>query len=85
MEGVSISLVRTISRGARKTPAIPIADTATNKELSGEGEEMMSIPPAAAGLPVKLYCDIPGSGKAKSAARKDRMKDVKVDRSREWT
>lgn len=46
VEGVSMSFVRAISRGASITPAIPAAETATAREESGDGEESMSSPPA---------------------------------------
>lgn len=45
VEGVRISFVRAMSRGARTIPAIPAAETATAKEDSGEGEQRMSRPP----------------------------------------
>ena len=41
-----MSLVRTISRGARAIPAMPAEDTATNKEANGEGDDNISSPPA---------------------------------------
>ena len=45
VEGVSMSFVRAISRGASITPAIPAAETATAREESGDGEKSMSSPP----------------------------------------
>lgn len=80
-----MSFVRIMSRGARKTPAIPAADTATKREFSGEGEESMSMPPAAVGLGDSVAKEMPGSGMANNAARKDRRRDVRVDRRRECT
>ena len=46
VEGVSMSWVRAISRGARKRPVIPAADTDTARDVSGEGEARISRPPA---------------------------------------
>lgn len=45
VEGVRMSFVRAMSRGARTMPAIPAAETATAKEDSGEGEQSISRPP----------------------------------------
>ena len=46
IDGVNISLVRTISRGARTIPAIPAAEMTTAREVRGEGDERISSPPA---------------------------------------
>lgn len=46
MEGVSINLVLAMSKGARIMPAIPAAETATTKDVNGEGEDKTSNPPA---------------------------------------
>ena len=46
VEGVSIIFVLATSRGARITPAMPAADTATAREASGDEDERMSRPPA---------------------------------------
>lgn len=46
VEGVRMSFVRAMSRGARIMPAIPAAETETAREVSGDGEERMSSPPA---------------------------------------
>lgn len=45
VEGVRMSFVRAISRGARMMPATPAAETATANEPSGDGEESISRPP----------------------------------------
>ena len=45
VEGVRISLVRAMSKGARMIPAIPAADTATVKDARGDGEDNKSRPP----------------------------------------
>ena len=45
-EGVSISLVRAVSRGVRIMPATPAAETARTSDDNGEGEESISRPPA---------------------------------------
>lgn len=46
IDGVNISFVRTISRGARTIPAIPAAEITTASEVRGEGEDRISSPPA---------------------------------------
>lgn len=45
VEGVSISLILAMSRGARTTPAMHAAETATDKEAMGVGELRISRPP----------------------------------------
>ena len=84
VEGVSISFVRAISRGASMIPAILAAATATAKEAIGTGEERMSKPPAG---PVEglIWKEIFGSGTAKTVARKERVKEVMADNKTEWT
>ena len=83
VEGVRMSFVRAISRGARMIPATPAAETATAREESGDGEESISRPPAKVedGDPVK---ESPGSGSESKADKKDRTKEVMVDRRIEW-
>ena len=46
VDGVSITFVLAISSGARMTPAIPAAETATASEASGDEDESTSRPPA---------------------------------------
>ena len=46
VEGVRMSFVRAISRGASIIPARPAAETATISEANGEGEDSISRPPA---------------------------------------
>ena len=46
VEGVRMSIVRAMSRGASNMPAKPAAETATASEADGEGEDNMSSPPA---------------------------------------
>lgn len=46
VEGVRMSFVRAMSRGASITPARPAAEAATANEASGEGEDNISRPPA---------------------------------------
>ena len=84
VDGVRMSFVRAISRGARRIPAMPAAETATRSEASGEGEESMSSPPALLkdGVPVK---ESPGSGRENSAEKKDRTKEAIVDERMEYT
>ena len=83
VEGVKISFVRAMSRGASMMPARPAEETATASETNGEGEDNMSRPPAyeTDGIAEK---DIPGSGKAKNAEKNDRTKEVIVDKRIEW-
>lgn len=80
VEGVRMSFVLAISRGARSTPVIPAADTAMAKDVKGEGEARISRPPAY----VKegdIWKERPGSGRARRAERNDRAKEVIVDKS----
>lgn len=79
MEGVRISFVRAISRGARKTPAIPAAETVTARETNGEGDDKISSPPTLV-KDVDSCSERPGSGKARRAERNDRAKEVIVER-----
>lgn len=84
VEGVRISFVRAISRGARMIPAIPAAETVTARDISGDGEDRISSPPTL----VKgedNWSERPGSGRARRADRNDRAKEVIVERSIEWT
>ena len=83
MEGVRINFVRAMSRGARRTPAIPAAETDTMREFKGDGEERMSRPPVAVEDGDMEGKESPGSGRASSAARKERKNDVDVDRRSE--
>lgn len=46
VEGVRMSVVRAISRGASMMPAKPAAETATASEAKGDGDDNMSRPPA---------------------------------------
>lgn len=46
VEGVRMSFVRAMSRGASIMPAKPAAETATASEANGEGEDNISSPPA---------------------------------------
>ena len=46
VEGVRMSFVRAMSRGASIMPAKPAAETATVSEAHGEGEDKISRPPA---------------------------------------
>lgn len=78
MEGVSISFVRAISKGARITPAMPAAETATAKEERGDGEERISSPPVC--MNDDVWKERPGSGRPKRAETKERAKDVIVDK-----
>ena len=84
VDGVRIIFVRAISRGERRIPVMPAAETATRSEASGEGEESMSSPPALLkdGVPVKVS---PGSGRESSAEKKDRTKEVIVEERIEYT
>ena len=84
VDGVRMSFVRAISRGARRIPVMPAAETATSSEESGEGELSMSSPPALLkdGVTVK---ESPESGRDSRAEKKDRTKEVIVDERIECT
>ena len=79
VEGVRMSFVRAMSRGASMMPAKPAEETATASEANGEGEDSISRPPTCEtdGTDVK---ESPGSGSAMNAERNDRTKEVMVDR-----
>ena len=53
VDGVIMSFVRTMSMGAKITPAIPAALTAAARLNSGEAEERISKPPTADGLYIR--------------------------------
>ncbi|KAL8709517.1 MAG: hypothetical protein Q9220_005759 [cf. Caloplaca sp. 1 TL-2023] len=80
VDGVSMSFVLAISSGANSMPARLAAETAIASEAAGVGEESISRPPTdpAAGL---IWNERLGSGMANIAAKKDRVKDVMVDKS----
>lgn len=59
---------------------MPAAKTTTAKELKGEGEDKTSRPPVRLRCEEKLR-ERPGSGRARRADRKDRIKEVTVDAS----
>ena len=46
VDGVRMSLVRAMSSGESRMPAIPDADTATAREVRGDGDARISSPPA---------------------------------------
>lgn len=46
VEGVKMSFVRAMSRGASIMPAKPAAEMATASEANGDGDDNMSRPPA---------------------------------------
>ena len=46
VEGVRMSFVRAMSRGASIMPAKPAAEMATASEANGDGDDNMSRPPA---------------------------------------
>ena len=79
VEGVRMSFVRAMSRGASMMPAKPAEETATASEARGEGDDNISRPPAweTDGTAVK---ESPGSGSAMNAERNDRIKEVNMDR-----
>lgn len=80
VDGVTISFVRTISRGAKMAPAMPAALTATIKLAMGESEFRTSMPPAPPALAVGVDETKvrPGSGRARTAERKERANEVTV-------
>ena len=81
MEGVSISCVRAMSRGASIIPARPAAETETRREVRGEVEDRMSSPPEAGLLAVAGddAKERPGSGRARKAEKQERIKEEIVD------
>ena len=87
VEGVSINLVRAISRGARIIPAIPAAPTAANRLANGEGEDRTSSPLATVKVGIEVGViprkEIPGSGRARRAQSRERAKEVIVERRTE--
>ena len=83
VEGVRMSFVRAISRGASIIPARPAAETATNSEANGEGEDSISRPPAVDN-DWDAVKESPGSGNAMNAEKNDRTKEVIVERRIEW-
>lgn len=82
VEGVRISFVRAISRGARRIPAMLAAETVTAREMSGDGEDRISSPPALFN-DEDNWSERPGSGSARRAERNDRAKDVIVEKRTE--
>jgi hypothetical protein len=60
--GVTMSRVRTISRGARRVAAMAVAATATPSDVNGLGLSNMSSPPMLAADPTR-----PGSGMLRRA------------------
>ena len=84
VEGVSMSFVLAMSRGASIMPATLAAKTATASDDIGAGEDRISRPPAEP-VDVLMGKDRLGSGIAKIAARNERVKEVRVERKIEWT
>jgi hypothetical protein len=86
VEGVSMSLVRAMSMGARIMPARPEADTVAKRAARGAGDERMSIPVREEGPGRELPADrdMPGSGRARTAQIKERRKVVSVERRTLW-
>ena len=76
VEGVRMSFVRMMSSGARTTPAIPAAATATPSDARGYGESTISSPPTPE--PTSR----PGSGTLSSTLRRLLVHDSIVFRSR---
>lgn len=71
--------VLAMSNGARIEPAIPAAETAIAREMNGDGDERTSRPPAYVNG-VDGRKEKPGSDKPETAATKERVKDVTVER-----
>lgn len=84
VEGVSMIFVLAISRGASSEPAMPAADTAIARDVSGDVDERISRPPAYVNG-VDIRKERPGSGKTRIAERKERVNDVIVDNRIEYT
>lgn len=78
-----------MSIGARITPARPAALTAAARLINGFGDEVISRPPTAVGIDIRyggVDCDmeIPGSGRARRAHRRERTKAVTVEKRTLW-
>jgi len=73
-EYMGLYRVRTISNGARSTPAIPAAATAMPRLAHGDGESAISSTP----VPKTPEGRRPGSGMLRSAARRDRVQHSMV-------
>jgi len=89
VDGVSISRVRAISIGANMTPAIPAALTAVARLIKGFDDEVTSSPPTADGIDIRYGgvdwdIEMPGSGSARSAHKRERTKAVMVERRTLW-
>ena len=87
VEGVRIRYVRAMSRGARTTDARADAETATRREERGEGEERISRPPTGAlveGVRRFMVGRPLGSGRDRSAARRERVQVVRVEKRILW-
>ncbi len=84
VDGVSMSFVLAMSNGAKIIPAIPAAETAIASEAIGAGEERISSPPTGPADRL-MWRKRLGSGTANTAAKKERAKDVIVDRRMECT
>ena len=78
--GVKSSLVLAMSSGARISPAIPDAETEIRRERKGEGEERTSNPARDGGEGSEVMVDWVGSGRDKTAQRKDLRNDAIVEK-----
>ena len=85
VDGVRMSLVRAVSSGERMMLAIPADETATASEIAGDAEDNISNPPSSGvGEANAVNRDVrPGSGRDRTAARKDLEKEVRVDKRNE--
>lgn len=83
VEGVRIRYVRAMSSGARRRDARAEAVTETSREERGEGDERMSRPPTGAlveGVRRFMVGRPLGSGRDTSAARRERIQVVRVEK-----
>ena len=87
VEGVRIRYVRAMSSGARRMDVRAEADTATSRDARGEGDERMSSPPTGAlieGVRRFMVGSPLGSGRDTSAARRERIQVVRVEKRMLW-
>lgn len=84
VEGVRIRYVRAMSRGASATDATADAESAIRSDVRGEGEARMSRPPTGElpeGVSEEKAGSPAGSGKDRSAERRERIQVLRVEKT----
>lgn len=87
VEGVKIRYVRAMSSGARSMAASAEAVTETSRDERGDGDERMSRPPTGAlveGVRRFMVGRPLGSGRDTSAARRERIQVLRVEKRMLW-